>query len=67
MFSQIFPMRNMGRLCALWGISGPYYEKPNLTLAEKSCLSTWILDLEFLEKYFCASQAHRKQEIMASN
>jgi hypothetical protein len=43
-------------------ISDPYLVKPNLTLPEKSCFSAWIFDLEFFQKYFCASQAHRKPD-----
>jgi hypothetical protein len=43
-------------------ISSPYYVKPNLTLPEKSCLSAWILNIEFLKNYFCDSQAHCKQD-----
>jgi hypothetical protein len=43
-------------------ISDPYLVKPNLTLPEKSCFSAWIFDLEFFQKYFCASQANRKHD-----
>jgi hypothetical protein len=31
-------------------------------MSEQSCLSAWILALEFLKNYFCASLAHRKQD-----
>jgi hypothetical protein len=33
-------------------IFGPYFLKPNLTLAEKSCLSAWILDGELKKNIF---------------
>jgi hypothetical protein len=43
-------------------ILDPYFVKPNLTLLEQSSASAWILDLEFFQKYFWASQADRQQD-----
>jgi hypothetical protein len=41
----------------------PYYVKPNLAPPKQTCASSWILNLEFKQKYFWASQAHCKQDI----